>query len=225
MFDLISQWSHAGAAILFAALAVWVGRTARPGRLSAILICACGMTASWALFAATGDPQTLISRLAESARNLLWLGFMFALWRQGAGERKTATVVILYGVIGCVVGLQMVVDALPVTVAGSVRWVDAVFFTSLILRMITAVGALVLVHNLYTAATLEARSAIRLPMIALTMLWAYDLNLYTTAYLAGTGPTELFALRGLAILLVVPLFALSANQTPTMTMQIGRAHV
>lgn len=222
MFDLISQWSHAGAAILFAALAVWVGRTAKAGRFSAILICACAVTASWALFAATGDPQTLISRIAESSRNLLWLGFMFALWRQGAGERKTATVVILYSVIGCVVALQIAVDTLPVMVAGSEQWINTVFFASLVLRMITAVGALVLVHNLYTAATPTARSAIRLPMVALTMLWAYDLNLYTTAYLAGALPTELAALRGLATMLVVPLFALSASQIPTMMMRLSR---
>ena len=42
---------------------------------------------------------------------------------------------------------------------------DAFFDAAMLLRMTTAIGALLLVHNLYTAAAPQARWGIRLPMI------------------------------------------------------------
>ena len=85
---------------------------------------------------------------------------------------------------------------------------DAYFYIILLLRMTIAIGALVLVHNLYTAAAPEARWGIRLPMVALAMMWTFDLHLYTVAYLSRELPTQLFAVRGVLMTLLVPLFAL-----------------
>ena len=59
----------------------------------------------------------------------------------------------------------------------------AIALTACILRITAAAGALVLVHNLYGQAAPASRSSIRFAMLALAMIWIYDLNLYTVAYL------------------------------------------
>ena len=51
-----------------------------------------------------------------------------------------------------------------------------------------------LVHNLYGQAAPSSRGTIRLAMIALAGMWAYDLNLYTIAYFdpgSAQGPVRL----------------------------------
>ena len=73
-------------------------------------------------------------------------------------------------------------------------------------------GALVLVHNLYTAANQDARAAIRLPMVALAAMWTYDLNLYTISYLARGWSFELYALRGCANVLIALIFGLGVRR-------------
>ena len=86
-----------------------------------------------------------------------------------------------------------------------------------------AAGALVLVHNLYGQAAPESRWGIRLPMIALAGMWAYDLHLYTVAWLTRGPVDELYAMRGAVLAMLVPLFAWRAGATPRWRMQICRA--
>src|SRR5687768_18228307 len=47
----------------------------------------------------------------------------------------------------------------------------------------TLFRSLVLVHNLYGQAAPASRSTIRFVMLGLALIWTYDLNLYTIAYL------------------------------------------
>jgi putative PEP-CTERM system histidine kinase len=53
-------------------------------------------------------------------------------------------------------------------------------------------------------------------------MWIYDLNLYTVAYLGKAWPDELLALRGLAMILIAPLFALTAQRSGPMIMRLSR---
>lgn len=222
MLAFASQWSHAVAAILFGALAIWTVRSIRFDRHIVMLSAACAVTAVWALAASikgTVDTATLV---LEHIRNIGWIGMMYALWRQGEGENRTFAVALLYGVLTAVIGALLIIELLPASYAGSPRLLHAIFFASIALRMIVAVGALVLVHNLYTAATPETRSAIRLPMIGLSVMWVYDLNLYTISYLMRSWSTELLGLRGLAVCLTAPLFALASQQNGRITMRLSR---
>ena len=85
---------------------------------------------------------------------------------------------------------------------------DALAQTSLILRITTAAGALVLAHNFYGQAAPASRSHIRLAMLGLSWMWIYDLNLYTISYIGSTTAHSLFEWRGVAVALTAPLFAL-----------------
>jgi putative PEP-CTERM system histidine kinase len=56
----------------------------------------------------------------------------------------------------------------------------------------------------------QQRTALRWTCCALALIWGYDLNLYTIAYLARALPVELAALRGLAQLGVAGLLVIGA---------------
>ncbi len=85
-----------------------------------------------------------------------------------------------------------------------------IFQISVMFRLLVATGALVLVHNLYAGAMAQQRTALRWTCSALALIWGYDLNLYTIAYLSRALPIELAALRGLAQLAVVGLLVIGA---------------
>lgn len=223
MIEFIGQWGHALAASLFGALAVWLaGRSQGRERHGQLLTLASALTALWALAVAMAGSDALFARFAEHARNAAWLGFMYRLWRQGDGRQQSASVAALYGVLAAVIGIEVAIEVLPVWLAAYPRLLEATFLASMVLHMTVAVGALVLVHNLYTAATPDARAAIRLPMVGLAAMWIYDLNLYTISYLARSWSVELVALRGIAVASIAPIFGLAAQRTRNWQIQLSR---
>ena len=92
-----------------------------------------------------------------------------------------------------------------------------------LLRMIFAIGAIVLVHNLYTVSAPEARWGISLPMAALAATWMYDLNLYTIGYLSGNWPAEFIAMRGLIMMMLVPVFAMATRRNSNWRIRLSRS--
>ncbi|HUP67048.1 MAG TPA: XrtA/PEP-CTERM system histidine kinase PrsK [Sphingomicrobium sp.] len=215
MDALISFWSHALAAVLFLALMIWrLGEASRqPGQR--LLVGAFAMTACWAWLSAVAPGETLVG-FAESARNLVWISLLYSL--SGAGEDRQHGVRLVYGAVAASIGMQLVADGL--------NWASpsgAIAQTSLILRITTAAGALVLVHNLYGQAAPASRSHIRLAMLGLASLWVYDLNLYTMAYLGASSVRRLDEWRGLAVALTAPFLALGARNESGWRIRLSRA--
>ena len=89
MIGFVGQWSHALAASLFAALALWLARRSAE-RENRALAFACFTMAAWTLAAAMAGMDAWIALLSEHVRNLAWLGFMYAVWRQAPGEGRGA---------------------------------------------------------------------------------------------------------------------------------------
>jgi putative PEP-CTERM system histidine kinase len=187
------------------------------------LAVACLGTSGWALTVAITGAASLNSELMELVRNASWLGFLYALWRQGGGGDRTAAVAMLYIVMFVTIGVEIGLDLLPRLFSNIAGVQDAIFMTATAIHMMAAVGALVLVHNLYTAATVEARSAIRLPLAGLAAMWFYDLNHYTVAYLARDWSAELLHLRGVVALLTAPAFGVAAVRTQSWSLRLSRS--
>ncbi|WP_326522758.1 XrtA/PEP-CTERM system histidine kinase PrsK [Sphingomonas sp.] len=191
MADQLSLWSHTLAALLFAAVALWAARApAPPARWP--LVATLALCAVWALAVAGlggGDPAT---RLIVGLRDLSLLGLMIALHRGMRAPPLGITPV--YGVVALVVVvgtmLQLVAAALGTTGAGA-----EIVTAATLLRMMAAVAALVLVHNLSMA---SGDVAVRGLGLALAGLWGADLALATSAYLSGSWAPAMLALRGLA---------------------------
>ena len=81
MIGLIGLWSHALAAILFGALAVWQLRHWNGDHRNRPLVAAFAVMALWAIFIALLGPKHLLSGLSESARNFAFLAFMYGIVR------------------------------------------------------------------------------------------------------------------------------------------------
>jgi putative PEP-CTERM system histidine kinase len=212
---LITFWSHALAAMLFASLLLWrLGEASRqPGQR--LLLAAFAMTACWAWLEAVTPHDPLVG-FAESARNLVWVGLLYSL--SAVRDERQHGVRLVYGAVAAAIGMQLMADLTALMTPG-----PAIEQTSIILRITTAAGALVLVHNFYGQAAPTSRSHIRLAMLGLAWMWGYDLNLYTTAYIgAGTG-SSLFQWRGVAVGLTAPLFALGARSDQGWRFRLSRA--
>ncbi|MEO8454508.1 MAG: XrtA/PEP-CTERM system histidine kinase PrsK [Sphingomicrobium sp.] len=215
MSALIPFWSHALAASMFVALLIWrLGEASRqPGQR--LLLAAFALTACWSWLSAVTPGDPLVG-FAESARNLVWLGLLYNL--SAASDERQHGVRLVYGAVAAAIGMQLISDSLDLFSPSG-----AIVLTSLILRITTAAGALVLVHNIYGQAAPASRTHIRLGMLGLAWMWGYDLNLYTTAYLGSSTATSLDEWRGLAVALTAPLFALGARSDEGWKIRLSRA--
>ena len=215
MDALIGFWSHALAAAFFAALTLSRLGDAARHPAQRLVTGALAMTACWAWLAAVapGDP---ILGYAESARNLLWISLLYSL--SAASEEREHGLKLVYGAVAGVIGLQLIGATLELISPNG-----ALAQTALVLRITTAAGALVLVHNVYGQAAPASRSQIRLAALGLALMWIYDLNLYTIAYLGSTTAGRLMEWRGLAVALTAPMFALATRGESGWRIRLSRA--
>ena len=214
MHSLIAFWSHALAAALFAALTLWRIRDAARNPLQRFLAGAFAVTACWAWLVAVGAGDPVVG-YAESARNLLWISLLYSL--SAAGDEREHGLKLVYGAVAAVIGLQLIGSTLElVSPSGTLAQ------TGLVLRITTAAGALVLVHNVYGQAAPASRSHIRFATAGLALIWFYDLNLYTITYLSGPA-RGMIEWRGLAVALTAPLFALATRDESGWRVKLSRA--
>jgi putative PEP-CTERM system histidine kinase len=224
LLPFLSFWGHAAAGFGYAALAIWVvHQYGWTNRQQIILICAMALTTVWGLAATVFGPLSQAASFAESVRNLAWLGFMFFLLRSGEGRAQPRTINMIYIVLLLVLLCQPVIDAISLSVGSTGLALEIATQSALTLRMIYAVGALVLVHNLYTVSAPEARWGISLPMAALAAMWTFDLNLYTISYLTSQQPMELVATRGFATALLAPVFVMAARRNSSWRLRLSRS--
>ncbi len=222
MEALIAFWTHALAAALFASLTLWELRRGLGESEQRMLLAAFALTGVWAWVTALA-PTTMLAAYSETARNLVWVGVLYRLAGIDSSEEQLG-VRPVYAAVAGVLGLQLVVDALPLVIdTGGISSGHALVVTAIILRLTAAAGALVLVHNLYGQAAPSSRSGIRLAMLALALMWAYDLNLYTIAYFDPSSARGLFDWRGMALAIAAPLFAFGGGRGADWRIRLSRA--
>jgi putative PEP-CTERM system histidine kinase len=218
---LIAFWSYALAACLFASVILWRlrSRVEGPARL---LIGACFATAVWASISAVRGPTDVVTILIETIRNLSWIVLLHAM----STELKRGShggIRLVFGAVALVIGIQLALNMLMIAGPLSPGSAADIFASERLLRITMAAGVLVLVHNIYGQAAPESRVDIRPAMLGLTLMWGYDLNLYTLAYLGGTGWGALFDWRGLFMAAVAPLFAASTAASKSLKIRLSRA--
>lgn len=201
-------------AIALASLAIWLWpRRDRFGNAGAAILAALFVTAGWCLAVASASASAsgvVLPSVAESARNLAWL---FVIYRLFASDGRHASVAPIRPVILALTFVELLhlgVDYGLSRIEFDRHVMGVVFDFNVMFRLLVTVGGLVLVHNLYAGAPREARPALRWPATGLAVLWAFDLNLYTIAYLAARWPVEIAAFWGLATIVLTGCFALAA---------------
>ena len=222
MIGMVAYLSHALAALCFGVLTVGEVRASRTERQRLALAAACGATTLWAITCAALLPVHGLAGHAETLRNLAWLGFMYALLRRGAGGRAMGSLRAVYAALLLVIVLQAATGIALGYARPGHEAAALLMQAAFVMRMMFAIGALLLVHNIYTAAASGARRGIGLPMAALAGLWAYDLNFYTLSYMAGGTIEWLTALRGLFVAGLAPVFALAVRRNQGWSIRLSR---
>lgn len=223
MIAAIGLWGAIVASILYAALAVWQLRAWKGDQGNRTLVAAFAVIALWTAAVAAFGTQHIFAHFAESARNLAFLSFMYGIVHDAGGDPRRRAVNSVYAAVGGVIGLQIVIAGVMPQFESSPAVLAALAATHHIIGLTIAAGALVLVHNFYGQASADSRPAIQLPAMALAAMWAYDLHLYTSAYLTRGEVTYLFAMRPPMLLLIAPLFALASHRNRDWKVQLSRA--
>jgi len=221
MISLVSFWSYALAACLFASVILWRLRERVEGT-ARLLVAGYFATAVWASVSAMRGPTDVLTMPAETLRNLAWLVMLHAMWSDIKDEAR-AGLRLVFSAVALVIGTQFVLNLIMAIAAVPADLIQDMLTTERLLRITMCSGALVLVHNLYGQATPNSRMAIRGPMLGLTLMWGYDLNLYTLAYLGAPGAAQLFDWRGIFMAVAAPLFALGPPGRDTLRIRLSRA--
>lgn len=223
LLSSVSLWGHLTAGFAYTALAIWlIHQYSGKNRAQVHLICAMVLTAMWAYVATFVAPFSLLAQIAETARNLAWLGFMFYLLRSSDGQPQPRTINMIYAALLFVLISQPVFDVLTRGVFMGTQGVAYAMQSAVLMRMIFGAGALVLVHNLYSVSAPETRWGLSLPMAALAAMWTFDLNLYTISYLTSEISAELVSTRGLATALLAPIFVMATRRNSDWRLQLSR---
>ncbi|MEJ7927399.1 XrtA/PEP-CTERM system histidine kinase PrsK [Sphingobium sp. AN641] len=224
LLQFVGNGGHALAAALFAALGIYALRRGHGTPERTLLSAALLLTACWALYIAFGGVEKPLSGLMESVRNVAWLLLMFVMLRRGEGARsgRLWAISAVYAVLAGLIATQCFIDVIwrQLDPLGDLH--RSLVTVSLTLRMMTAIGALVLVHNLFSVSAPEGRSRIALLMGALAAMWTYDLNLYVIGYLAIERANELYALRGLVVAMLAPVLAIGLHKDVAGRLRLSR---
>lgn len=219
----INQWGHVVCAALFGALAIWIGRRRDRAVADKLLVAALSLTAAWALATGFSGRVQLEILLIESLRNCAFVTCLFALMphRPRDGARRPRTAVAVYAALVITLIAQSVTDMLwagggntPVSaVAREGGW---------FLRMIWAIGALLLIERLSASTDSAHRNPAAPVMAAMAAMWTYDLLLYSAAWLGLGWAGMVHALRGVAMIALVPAIALGVRTSGPATIQPSR---
>lgn len=213
-WEAIAAATHltaAGASLLAAA---WLlSRRKRVGPASGALVATLFATALWALLVAATGGESAASGIAEAVRNVVMLA---AVYRLFAHDGRHASVAPVRPVVFSLVLVEALLCALLAAQGegwgGSVA--AAIFQADMMFRLLATIGGLVLVQNLHSGASPQARLVLRWPAAGIAALWLFDFQLYTVGYLLKGWPAELASLQGLAGLALVGLVALGGARKP-----------
>ncbi|MFN2100846.1 XrtA/PEP-CTERM system histidine kinase PrsK [Altererythrobacter sp. MF3-039] len=201
-------------AIASISAAAWIYRSGdrqRPDRQA--LVSALCLTALWCVTLAAYGTGTFLASITEAARNLAWLAVLLRLFSNDGRDASMAPVRPVIIVLSFVVCLQPILASVVHDFARAGEFSALAVQISTLFHLLVAVGALVLLHNLYGGAAPTSRQILRWSSAGLAAMWAFDLNYYTVAYLSDSAQVELGALRGVVAALVALALALGARSS------------
>lgn len=211
VWQLVGFWTFLVGAIACGLSAVWIlkGQTS-PARLNkGPIVIGLVATAAWCAAAAATSSVSPLALLLESGRNIAWffgIHSLFASDGRDSSMRQVRPLLIALGLAEFVHGLLMIFG---IGLSDRAGMHELVFSALLTVRLLSVIGGMVLLHNLYAGAEQGIRALLRWPVAALATIWVYDLNYYTVSYLGAAYSVELGALRGLASIGMA--FALAAG--------------
>jgi len=224
MLQFVGDWGHALAAVLFAAIGIFILRWRDEAAERRMLAAAVLLTSCWSLYVSFGGVDKPLTGVGENIRNAAWLLLLFVMLRSGAAERAGPMVAIgsVYAAVAGLILLQTFTDLIWRQLPDASDLHRTLVQVSLTLHMMTAVGGLMLVHHLYVSWPPPQRGRVALLLGALAAMWTYDFNLYVIGYFAIDRANELYALRGPFMALLAPVIAAGLRRDRAPPVQLSR---
>ena len=194
-------------------LTSWQGRSQ-----GARLVVACAVTAAWAALLALGSSRVDLSlpmvMLAESLRYGAWFVVLTGLTRSAglAGGLSRAVHLTWMSGVALAFGLRALVGAGVPVPAPMLLIIGA--------GLLMALLGLVLLEQVYRNSRAQGRYAIKFFVIAMGVMFAYDLFLYSQAQLLKSVDAVTWAARGFVLAITVPMLALAARRNPHWSLDV-----
>jgi putative PEP-CTERM system histidine kinase len=194
-------------------LTSWQGRSQ-----GARLVVACAVTSAWAALLAFGSSRMDLTlpmvMLAESLRYGAWFIVLTGLTRSAglAGGLSRAVHVTWMSGVALAFGL-------PALVGAGVPVPDPMLLI-IGAGLLMALLGLVLLEQVYRNSRAQGRYAIKFFVIAMGVMFAYDLFLYSQAQLLKSVDAVTWAARGFVLAMTVPMLALAARRNPHWSLDV-----
>ncbi|MBB3033035.1 XrtA/PEP-CTERM system histidine kinase PrsK [Alteriqipengyuania lutimaris] len=198
---------NTGCAATCTLAAVWLSQRPMPWRRERIAgVAALCFTALWAGVLAGLGPDSLATGAVQSIRNLSWLALIHALFAGGVDRESAQRVRFVIASLVFVELLQCAILASNLLFDPGPGFESAALDVSALLHMLVAIGALVLLHNLYIGASHRDRAGTRWAALALSALWVFELNHYAVTWFAGDFPSQIAVIKSLVVAIAfIPL--------------------
>jgi putative PEP-CTERM system histidine kinase len=218
---LIAYWGVLLSTVCYAALAVWRIAIVRNHAGALHLGFAFAGMACWTGALLVGQPGLVAA--TELLRDFGWLAYLLLTTRSYEPDRHARRTIlrfclILGGVVLARTGLSFAQSSIS---SGSEAARDVVIL-ALVMRWLYALIGIGFANYLYRASASSAASGFRLIVVALGVMWAYDLNLFTLMLLGYPQALLLADLWGIVALLLVPAFALAARRKERWKVTLSR---
>lgn len=213
----VATWSYGVAAfayLMFGAYIFFAWRGALPG---GVLFGAVSLSALWAGLSAWAAASSsglalLAAAVADVLRNGAWFAFLVVLarplWGRVRWPERLALVTVLAQSVALVAELWADAETLPL------RPVLAAWLGH-------AIVGLMLVEQLYRNVPKASRWGIKPLCLALAAGYTFELYLFADAFLFSRIDEDVWAVRGLAHALLIPLLALSGIRSPSWTLRMS----
>ena len=198
--QVVGLASSTTCAAICALAAIWLVQRPLPWHRERIAgVAALCLTALWAAVLAALGPASLLTAATEAIRNLSWLALLHALFATGVDRETARRVRFVFASLVFVELLQSAVLVANSLFETGPQLADEILPVSALLHTLVAIGALVLLHNLYTGASQQDRSGTRWIALSLSALWVFELNYYVVTWFTGELPGYVASLRGLVV--------------------------
>lgn len=221
-------WSYALAAVLFAAFTLQLALGRKGGVRATVLIATVALSALWAMAALVfevvgGTGPWLASRAFDVARLAGWFAFVLLLGLPVTGTGVTAQEARLAAAPWLLVLMAALLLAnlalpMPAAVALAAPGQDATLALAAGLGL--AILGLVVVEQLYRRTPAEGRWAVKPLVLALGGMFAFDLFVFSEAMLFRRLDPDVWAVRGFAHGLIVPLVAIATARNTAWTIDL-----
>ena len=223
-----ASWSYGLAALCYAAFAIRLAIGWRGGARATLLVAAVSATALWAAgnVAAVHYPESL-ARLAanvlDALRYACWFAFLTFLLKGPTAEEPMATPLASASVRWTAL---LVLAGLAASLFLSERQVSAQVLgaqgrtVEFLLRLGIAIFGLFLLEQLLRQARPHARWGLKPLCVGLAGAFAFDIFFYAEAMMFGRLDPSIFAARGFANALVIPVLAMATARNTGWTIEL-----